>query len=185
MNENDNFNIGKKSDINEDDKYENDLNVFLNKHYQGRNTDSIGNEINENFSLNKNLLMNNNYDIRKKSNYFGQRSIIMSKDTNYKTDPMSLVNQTYNHIINETIINNANMNYININDNNLYSNEQIEYIQYDKIINNNPTFNFIEKPTDTIFDLNLYSSVINIYDGKYENALKFIYSAKKNNFIKY
>ena len=179
MNENDNFNIGKKSDINEDDKYENDLNIFLNKHYQGRNTDSIGNEINENYSLNKHLLMNNNYDIRKKSNYFGQRSIIMSKDTNYKTDPMSLVNQTYNHIINEPIINNVNMNYININDNNIYSNEQLEYIPYDKIINNNPTFNFIEKPTDTIFDLNLYSSVINIHDGKYENALKFILSAKK------
>ena len=177
-NENDNYNIGKKSDLNEDDK-ESDLNTFLKKHGHGRNTDSLENEINENLSINKQLLLNNNnYDIRKKSNYYGQRSIVISKDTNYKTDPMSLINQTYNIIVNEPIINNIN-NTININENNIFNNEQIDYISYDKIINNNSVFNIIDNIPETIFDLNLYSSIINIYDAKYDNALKFILSAKK------
>ena len=185
MNENDTFNIGKKSDMNEDDKSDNDISTFLKKHGQGRTTDSIENDINENLSINKHLLMsnNNNFDIRKKSTFFGQKSILMSKDTNYKTNPMSLINQTYNNIIvNEPIINNNN-NILHINDNNnnniIVNNEQFDFISYDKIINNNSIFNFIENSLETIFDLNLYSSIINIYDGKYENAYKFILSAKK------
>ena len=177
--ESDNFNTGKKSDINEDEKSENDINYFLKKHGQGRNTDSLENDINENISINKQLLINNNnYDIRKKSNFFGQKSILMSKDTNYKTDPMSLVNQTYtNIIVNEPIINN---NILLINDNNnFFNNEQIDYISYDKIINNNSIFNFIDNSSETLFDLNLYSTIININDYKYENAYKYILSAKK------
>ena len=181
--DNDNINIGKKSDINEDEKSENEINVFLKKHGQGRNSDALESEINENLSINKHLLMNNiNYDIRKKSNFIGQRSILMSKDTNYKTDPMSLVNQTYNTIVNEPVINNNNTINININENNIYNNEQIQlfdFISYDKVINNNPIFNFMDNNSENIFDLNLYSSIINIYDGKYDNALKFIFSAKK------
>ena len=178
--ENDNYNYGKKSDLNEDDKAENDLNNFLKYHGQGGVNESLENDLNENFSINNHLLMNNNnYDTRKKSNFFIQKSMILSKDTNYKTNPMSLVNQTYNIIVNEPVVNTNSIN-INMNDNNiLFSNEQFDFISYDKIINNNPIFSFIENSPDIIFDLNLYSSIINIHDEKYENALKFIFSAKK------
>ena len=180
--ENENYNIGKKSDLNEDDK-DNDLNNFLKNHGHERNTDSLENEINENLSINKQLFINNNnYDIRKKSNFFSQNSIMISKDTNYKTNPMSLINQTYNNIIiNEPVINNNNNNkLININDdNNIINNEQLDFIAYEKIINNNSIFNFIDNIPETVFELNLYSSIINIYDEKYENALKFILSSKK------
>ena len=178
-NENDNYNIGKKSDINDDEKSESDINIFLKRHGQGRNTDSLDNEMIDNISFNKHFIMNNNNDARKKSNFFGKSSVIMSKDTNYKTDPMSLVNQNYNIISNESIVNNNHINYLNMNNINDISNEQIEFISYDKIISNNPIFNFIDNPPETIFDLNLYSSIINIRDEKYENALRFIFSSKK------
>ena len=178
----------------EEDKYDNDLNLFLKKHGLDRNRDSGENDINENIIMtNRNSPVNNNYDYIKKNNNIFQKSIIMSKDTNYKTNPMSLVNQTYNNIINETvinnntinepIINNININYNKINDNNndnnYLINDQLEFIPYDKIINNNSIFNFLDKSPETLFDLNLYSSVINIHDGKYDNASKFILSAKK------
>ena len=180
-NDNDNFNIGKKSDINDDEKSENEINLFLKKHGLSRNTGSLDNEVIENISFNKHLFMNNNNnETRKKSNFFGKSSIILSKDTNYKTNPMSLENQNYNIIPNESIINNININNnINNIDINNYSNEQLEFISYDKIINNNSIFSFIDNSPENLFDLNLYSSIINIYDGKYENALRFIFSAKK------
>ena len=181
INENENDNLGKKSDLNEDEKAENDLNNFLKNHGQGGANEYIENDLIDNYSINNRLLMNNNnnYDIRKKSNFLIQKSVILSKDTNYKTNPMSLVNQTYNCIINEAAVNKTSIN-INMNENNiLFNNEQFDFVSYDKIINNNPIFSFIDNSPEIIFDLNLYSSIINIHDENYENALKFIISSKK------
>ena len=184
-----NINIGKKSDINEDDKSDNDINTILKKNEQGRNTDSVENDINENIIIttNKNSFNKNNYDINKKNNFILRKTANVSKETNYKTNPMSLINQTNiinepiinNSIINEPIINNININN-NINDNNFLINEQLDFIPYDKIIDNNSRdFNFLDGNLELLFDINFYSSIISIYDEKYENALKFILSAKK------
>ena len=54
-----------------------------------------------------------------------------------------------------------------------------DYISYDKLIQSNPLFDFMNNPIESKFDLNLYSSIINIKEANYETALKFIFSANK------
>ena len=177
---NSNLNFGKKSDINEDDRADNEINSFLRKTIVNRNTDSPDNDIiNENnTSFNINNLMNNSkYNnneafSRKKSSLFNVNAPeIIQKDINTNS------NKRNNTVItNEININNDNNNIIINNENE----ESIDYISYNKIINtNNPLFSFMRNSIETIFDLNLYSSIININENKYETALKFISSAKK------
>ena len=83
-------------------------------------------------------------------------------------------------------------NDINDNKSNLYIDNQnniniiyndgedylFDYISYDKLIQSNPLFDFMNNPIESKFDLNLYSSIININEANYETALKFIFSAK-------
>ena len=54
-----------------------------------------------------------------------------------------------------------------------------DYISYDKLIQSNPLFDFMNNSIESKFDLNLYSSIININEANYETALKFIFSANK------
>ena len=71
-----------------------------------------------------------------------------------------------------------NQNNINIiyNDGEDYL---FDYISYDKLIQSNPLFDFMNNSIESKFDLNLYSSIININEANYETALKFIFSANK------
>ena len=178
-----NLNLGKKSDINEEDKNDNELNSYLRKTIINRNTDSPEDIINENnFSFNiKNImnysrLINNENFSRKKSNFFNMNtSYIIPKD-NPRRNNTVIINNNIN--IKES---NANNILNNENNNNIiYNEEPIDYIAYDKLINRiNSSFKFISNSIETIFDLNLYSSIINIIENKYDIALKFIFSAKK------
>ena len=159
-------NIGKKSEINDDDKAENEINSFLRKTTINLNADSPDMDINENSSsFNINNIMNNSKYIN--NEFFSRKkSFTVPKDINKKNN-------------NNIIINNNNENNININNNNDIE-ENIDFISFNKIINtNNSSFAFMRNSIETIFDLNLYSSIININESKYETALKFISSAKK------
>ena len=201
LNENDEFNnlhLGKKSDLNDDDKNENEINSFLKKTGLNRNTDSPDNDIIENnISFNINNIMNNSKFInneallRKKSNFSNMNSsYIIPKESNIHLNNNNINNQINSR--NGTIIVNNNDN-ININikrpnfnniknnqniNNNIYNEDFLEYVSYDKLIKNNQKFSFINS-IESIFDLNLYSSIININESNYETALKFIFSAKK------
>ena len=62
----------------------------------------------------------------------------------------------------------------------VYTEDYLDFISYDKLIKNNPKLiNIISNPSESLFDFNLYSSIININDNQFENAEKFIFSAKK------
>ena len=160
-----NLNLGKKSEINEDDKAENEINTFIRKTTINLNADSPDIDlINENSSsFNINNIMNNSKYIN--NEFFSRKkSFIIPKDNNKK---------------NNIIISNDNINNEDNNNNNEIE-ENIDFISYNKIINtNNSSFAFMRNSIETIFDLNLYSSIININETKYETAMKFISSAKK------
>ncbi len=191
--ENMDFNIGKKSDLNEEDKNESEITSFLKKN---RNTDSPDNDINENpGSFNINNLMNNSKFmnitdafLRKKSS-FNNTNISFIDTKNQNTNLNSTLNintnENNNNNINEINTNtNANVNSNSNNNQNLnnivYTEDYLDFISYDKLIKNNPKLiNIISNPSESLFDFNLYSSIININDNQFENAEKFIFSAKK------
>ena len=54
-----------------------------------------------------------------------------------------------------------------------------DFIAYHEIISKNSDFNFLEGNSEILFDLNLYSIILNINNGQFDIALKFIDSAKK------
>ena len=54
-----------------------------------------------------------------------------------------------------------------------------DFIAYNEIISKNSDFNFLEGNSEILFDLNLYSIILNINNGQFDIALKFIDSAKK------
>ena len=54
-----------------------------------------------------------------------------------------------------------------------------DFIAYHEIISKNPDFNFLEGNSEILFDLNLYSIILNINNGQFDVALRFIDSAKK------
>ena len=62
------------------------------------------------------------------------------------------------------------LNEINKEKNN---NEEIEYIPYNDLVNNTNNFQFL-KYNNSLFDLNIYSSIINIRKNNYETARKYI-----------
>ena len=53
------------------------------------------------------------------------------------------------------------------------------FISYKELINNNQKLNFLANNEDTLFDLNLYSTVLNIENNRYNLALKYISEGKK------
>ena len=67
--------------------------------------------------------------------------------------------------------------------NNQYNNEEnLEpelFISYQELINRNQKLNFLDNNEDILFDLNLYSIVLNIEKNKYNLATKYISEAKK------
>ena len=170
-----NLNIGKKSEINDDDKAENEINSFLRKTTINLNADSPDIDLNENSSsFNINNIMNNSKYISNEI-FSRKKSFSVQKDNNKKNNNIIIINN--DNISN----NNENNNIINNNNNNNNDiEENIDFISFNKIINtNNSSFAFMRNSIETIFDLNLYSSIININESKYETALKFISSAKK------
>jgi phosphatidylinositol kinase/protein kinase (PI-3 family) len=54
-----------------------------------------------------------------------------------------------------------------------------DFIAYNEIISKNPNFSFLEGNTELLFDLDLYSIILNINNGQFDIALKFINAAKK------
>ncbi len=54
-----------------------------------------------------------------------------------------------------------------------------DFIAYNEVISKNPSFSFLEGKTEILFDLDLYSIILNINNGQFDIALKFINSAKK------
>ena len=67
-------------------------------------------------------------------------------------------------------INKINIHEINKNNN---KKEEIDYIPYNDIINENKSFQFL-KYNENLFDLNIYSTIINIRKNKFEIARKYI-----------
>ena len=57
--------------------------------------------------------------------------------------------------------------------------KESDFISYNEIISKNPNFSFLEGNTEILFDLDLYSIILNINSGKFDIALRFIDSAKK------
>ena len=53
------------------------------------------------------------------------------------------------------------------------------FISYLELINNNPNLSFLENNEETLFDLNIYSTILNIQNEKYNLALNYISEAKK------
>ena len=181
-----NLNLGKKSDLGEDDKNENEINNIIKKEGLNRNTDSPDNDmVNENISFNLNNIMNysktinNEAFFRKKSNVsFRNASYVIPKDNtniNINSDQNKNGNNM-NNIKEKNVINNINNQD---NNNMIYIEDPLDYVSYDKLINSNPIFSFMGNSIETIFDLNLYSSIININENRFEIALQYIFSAKK------
>ena len=54
-----------------------------------------------------------------------------------------------------------------------------DFIAYNEVISKNPNFSFLEGNTEMLFDLDLYSIILNINNGQFDIALRFIDSAKK------
>ena len=54
-----------------------------------------------------------------------------------------------------------------------------DYIAYNEVITRNPNFSFLEGNTEILFDLDLYSIILNINNGQFDIALRYIDSAKK------
>ena len=76
-----------------------------------------------------------------------------------------------------------NKSYYQNNRNNQVNNEEnLEpeiFFSYKEIINNNKKLNFLENNEEILFNLNLYSTVLNIQNNRYNLALKYISEAKK------
>ena len=76
--------------------------------------------------------------------------------------------------------NNLNKKYQNINEENKGSfNEYTNFINYNELILDNKRLNYLENDEDILFDLNLYSSILNIENSRFELASRYIYEAKK------
>ena len=54
-----------------------------------------------------------------------------------------------------------------------------DFIAYNEVISKNPNFSFLEGNSEILFDLDLYSIILNINNGQFDIALRFIDSAKK------
>ena len=54
-----------------------------------------------------------------------------------------------------------------------------EFIAYNEIISKNPSFSFLEGNSEILFDLDLYSIILNINNGQFDIALRYINSAKE------
>ena len=54
-----------------------------------------------------------------------------------------------------------------------------DFIAYHEVISKNPNFSFLEGNSEILFDLDLYSIILNINNGQFDIALRFIDSAKK------
>ena len=57
--------------------------------------------------------------------------------------------------------------------------KESDFIAYSEVISKNPNFNFLEGNSEILFDLDLYSIILNIYNGQFDIASRFIDSAKK------
>ena len=67
----------------------------------------------------------------------------------------------------------------NKNNSNINEEEPEIFICYQDIINNNQNLNFLANNEDILFDLNLYSTVLNVEKNRYNLALKYISEGKK------
>ena len=77
---------------------------------------------------------------------------------------------------------NNNSQHNNHNNKQINNNEDLEqeiFISYQELINNNQKLSFLENNEEILFDLNLYSSILNIQNNRYNLAQKYISSAKK------
>ena len=54
-----------------------------------------------------------------------------------------------------------------------------DFIAYNEVISKNPNFNFLEGNIEILFDLDLYSIILNINNSQFDIALRYIDSAKK------
>ena len=170
----------------------------LKKHYSNINKlFKINNEIDEQ------ILMNNNED--KKNDLYGVNDI---NDDNIATSAEDDENRFFiNHGLSYgTNMNSMEKDFINLNKyisnynknklenrsftqyNNQYNNnnqnneENLDpeiFISYQELINNNQNLNFLENNEEILFDLNLYSTVLNIEKNRYNLALRYISEGKK------
>ena len=83
-------------------------------------------------------------------------------------------------------ISNYNRKKLEVNDNktstNKNKNDNLEsgiFYSYIDLINNNQNLGFLENNEEILFNLNLYSTILNIESNKYDLALQYISEAKK------
>ena len=108
-----------------------------------------------------------------------------SYDEDYIHFNMYIENYNKNRMENEynpNLIKNNNSIIYNMNlkeENNEQFQSYNKFINYKQLIAENRKFDFLENNEDILFELNLYSSIINIENSKYDLAINYIYEAKK------
>ena len=80
---------------------------------------------------------------------------------------------------NITLFKNQKTLYNLFNDDEKKTKNDNEFISYNDIINNSPSLSFLLNQEDIIFDINFYSSILNIENKQYDLALGYIAENKK------
>ncbi len=94
--------------------------------------------------------------------------------SNYNKKKIKLENNNFTH--NNNQINRMSIISKNQVDNNTESDKFSSYID---LINNNQNLSFLENNEEILFDLNLYSTILNIESNRYDLAMQYISEAQK------
>ena len=117
-----------------------------------------------------------------------ENTFFINNSLSFVTNTNLLIDD-YNYY-NKNIENESSSNLIKIkcsNNFNLSSNmknkdeisENDRFIYYQGLINENQKLKFLENNEDILFDLNLYASILNIVNSKFDLAMKYINEARK------
>ena len=127
-------------------------------------------------------------DEAEQNNFYNSHGIIKNKINDILSDETDNYNKylLINHHKSRKKINTGNI----IQGNHRYSDRgsvlglpqlfrENDFIAYNEVISKNPNFSFLEGNSEILFDLDLYSIILNINNGQFDIALRFIDSAKK------